>query len=353
MSRTSRIPGGPGGPGSTGGEINMEDVARHAGVSIATVSRALRGVSGVSPHTRRRVLEAATDLSYVVNNAASSLSGGATGRVAVVVPKLDSWFSSTMMASIEATVRGGDRDVLVYQVDGRDQRSRFFRELPTRRKVDAVVLVSLPLEAEEEERLDLIGVHMVIAGARLRDYPFVEVDDVAIARTAVGHLIELGHRRIGMIRTSDTDGAHWTSDLHRCQGYTEMLAEHGLGEPTLVTEAYGVHAGARGMARLLDLPADRRPTAVFCYSDDIAVSAYREAIRRGLRVPEDVSLIAVDGNPLGEVFDITTIDQHAAEQARIAGEMTLHLLAGEPLEETGRMVEFTLVERGSTAPPPS
>ena len=137
MSRTVRL---------AGAEVNMEDVARHAGVSIATVSRALRGIAGVSPNTRERVMAAAEELSYVVSPAASSLSGGATGRVAVVVPKLDSWFSSTMMASIEATVRGGERDVLVYQGDGRDQRSRFFRELPTRRKGDAVVLVSLPLE---------------------------------------------------------------------------------------------------------------------------------------------------------------------------------------------------------------
>ena len=331
-------------------EVNMEDVARRAGVSIATVSRALRGVPGVSPRTRDKVLAAADELAYVVSPAASSLSGGATGRVAVVVPKLDSWFSSTMMASIETAVRGGDRDVLVYQVDGREQRSRFFRDLPTRRKVDAVVLVSLPLEAEEEDRLDLIGVEVVVAGARLRDYPFVEVDDVAIARTAVQHLVDLGHTRIGMIRTSDTDGARWTSDLHRCQGYLDKLEEHGLGEPMLVTEAYGVHAGARGIARLLDRPDP--PTAVFCYSDDIAVSAYREAIRRGLRVPEDLSLIAVDGNPLAEVFDITTVDQHAGTQARIAGEMTLRLLAGEVLEETGHVVEFTLVRRASTGPPP-
>ncbi|WP_370246744.1 LacI family DNA-binding transcriptional regulator [Nocardioides sp.] len=329
-------------------EVNMEDVARQAGVSIATVSRALRGVQGVSANTRRRVLAAAEELSYVVSPAASSLSGGATGRVAVVVPKLDSWFAATMTAAIETTVRGGSRDVLLYQVDGRDQRSRFFRELPTRRKVDAVVLVSLPLEAEEEARLDLIGVEVVVAGARLRDYPFVEVDDIALARTAVRHLADLGHTRIGMIRTSDTEGAHWTSDLHRVQGYTEVLAERGLGEPILVTEAYGVHAGARGMARLLALPDP--PTAVFCYSDDIAVSAYSELVRRGLRVPHDVSLIGVDGNPLAETFCLTSIDQHVGAQARCAGEMALHLLRGEPLPARGRLIDFTLVDRGSTGP---
>lgn len=330
---------------------NMSDVARAAGVSIATVSRALRGLPGVSPETRDRIRRIADDLAYVVSPEASSLSRGETGRVAVVVPKLDSWFAATMMATIEGTVRGADRDVLLYQVDGPDQRSRFFRDLPTRRKVDAVVLVSLPILADEEARLDLMGVQVVVAGARLRDYPFVEVDDVAIARKAVDHLVALGHPRIAMIRTEDTDGTRWTSDIDRTRGYLEALDDHGLDAPEelLVCETYGVHAGARAMERLLAL--DRPPTAVLCYSDDVAVGALRTAQLRGVRVPDDVSLVGIDGNPIAELFDITTVDQHVEEQARLAGEMTLRLLAGESLANPAVVLETGLIVRRSTAPP--
>jgi LacI family transcriptional regulator, repressor for deo operon, udp, cdd, tsx, nupC, and nupG len=334
---------------SLGVHVNMADVARRAGVSIATVSRALRDLPGVSPRTRTRVLSIVEELDYVVSPAASSLRG-ATRRVAVVLPRLDSWFSSTMLATVESTLRQADLDVLVYQVSTEEMRAHFFRDLPTRRKVDAVVLITLPIGPEEEERLDLMGVEVVVAGSRLRDFPSVNVDDVAIGIEAVEHLIGLGHRRIGMIRTSDTDGAKWASDLHRRAGYLEALQRHGLPhDPDLVVTApYGVDAGAVGMEQLLLLGDP--PTAVFCYSDDIAVAASTVLRRHGLRVPEDVSLVGVDGNGLGELFDITTVDQHVADQARAASAMVLELLAGGSPEQTRVTLPTHLRVRGSTAP---
>src|SRR5262245_29172734 len=115
----------------------MSDVAREAGVSIATVSRALRGVPGVGQPTRDRIREIADRLSYVVSPEASALSRGRTGRVAVVVPRLDAWFYSAMLASMAPVLRQADMDMLVYQVEGEEQRTRFLRDLPARRKVDA------------------------------------------------------------------------------------------------------------------------------------------------------------------------------------------------------------------------
>ncbi len=155
----------------------MADVARRAGVSIATVSRALRDVPGVSDATRLRIRAIADELSYVVSPEASGLARRETGRVAVVVPRIDIWFYATMLASIERVLRAADLDVLVYQVDGEDERVRFFEQLPARRKVDAAVLIALPLREREVDRLDLLGVEVVVAGGRLRDHPRVEVDD--------------------------------------------------------------------------------------------------------------------------------------------------------------------------------
>jgi LacI family repressor for deo operon, udp, cdd, tsx, nupC, and nupG len=331
----------------------MADVASRAGVSISTVSRALRGLPGVGRQTRERILAIAEEMAYVVSPEASGLSRRATGRVAVVVPRLDSWFSATILAAIEATVRAADLDVMVYQVDGERARARFFHELPTRRKVDAVVLVSLPLLPNEEQRLDLMGVRTVVAGGRLRDLPYVEVDDAEIGRTAVDHLVALGHRRIAMIRTSDTDGARWNSDVNRVRGWSEALAGHGLGpDPRLlVTEQYDVRAGARGIDQLLEL--DPLPTAVFCYSDDIAVAAQHRLERRGLRVPDDVSLVGVDGNPLTGLFEITTVDQQVPEQGRRAATMALDLLADRTPDDPAQCVESRLVARASTASPPA
>ena len=331
---------------------NMSDVAHRAGVSIATVSRALRGVPGVSGTTRERVLQIADELAYVISPEASRLARQVTGRVAVVVPKIDVWFYAAMLSSLETELRAADLDVLVYQVDGRVQRSRFFRDLPARRKVDAVILIALPLLAEEEQRLDLLGVSVVVAGGRIRDLPHVLVDDHDAAVRAVGHLVGLGHTRIAMIRTSDTDGTAWSSDILRRQGYQDILARHGLSVPDeyLVTRPFGVRAGGDAMAALLDVPTP--PTAVFAYSDELAVGAFRTAIDRGLRIPADLSIVGVDGNPLAELFGITTVTQFVAEQGRLAGRMAIAMLRGESPGEYV-LVPSELVVRASTGPVPA
>jgi LacI family transcriptional regulator, repressor for deo operon, udp, cdd, tsx, nupC, and nupG len=339
-------PAGPAGPAVP----TMADVARAAGVSMATVSRALRDLPGVSPGTRERIRRVADELAYVVSPEASGLSSGTTGRVAVVLPRLDTWFYSTILARMVHTLRDRELDVLLYQVDGEEQRTRFLQELPARRKVDAVILTALPMGQREVERLDLIGVHVVVAGGTLRDYPHVAVDELQVGATAVRHLVEQGHRRIGMIRTSDTDGTAWSSDVLRTQGWHDTLVDAAL-EPApelLVTERYGVDAGARGLDRLLAL-ADP-PTAVFAYSDELAFAAVTRARSAGLRVPDDLSVIGVDGHPLGQVLGVTTVDQHVADQGRLAAELALRLLDGSDAVPATR-VEAELVDRGSTAAP--
>jgi DNA-binding LacI/PurR family transcriptional regulator len=330
------------------GAANMADVAREAGVSIATVSRALRGVPGVSQATRDRVERIAHELSYVISPEASALSTGSTGRVAIVVPHLDAWFYSAMLASMAPVLRAADLDMLVYQVEGQAQRAAFLRELPARRKADAVIITALPMALAEVERLDLLGVHVVVAGGSIRDHPHVQVDDLAAGRLAVQHLVDMGHRRIGMVRTSDTDGTTWSSDLLRVRAWRETLASAGLDAPDelLVTEAYGAGAGGRAMARLLALPDP--PTAVFAYSDELAFAAMAQARSSGLRVPEDVSVVGVDGHPLGEQVGVTTVDQDVAGQGRLAAEMAVRLLSGEQVRDVD--VPVRLVQRGSSGP---
>lgn len=329
----------------------MADVAARAGVSISTVSRALRDVPGVDPRTRERIRRVADELAYVVSPEASRLSRRETGRVAVVVPKIDVWFYSAMLAGVESVLRAADLDVLVYQVDGEAQRARFFRDLPARRKVDAVVLIALPVLDQEERRLELLGVEVIVAGGVLRDYPHVRVDDNRVALLACGHLLDLGHTRIAMLRTGDTEGTRWSSDLARTRGYRDALATAGLPfrDDYLVTEPFGVHAGADGMDVLLDLPDP--PTAVFCYSDEIGFSALHRLFDRGVRVPDDVSLIGVDGHPMAELFGLTTVVQRVGEQARLAAEMAIGRLRKDDDVDTSVVLEPELVVRSTTAPP--
>ena len=332
-------------------EVNMSDVARHAGVSVATVSRALRQVGGVSDETRARVRQVASELSYVISPEASGLSRQSTGRVAVVVPRMDTWFYATMLSAIEQELRQADLDVLLYHIDGPAERSQFLQELPARRKVDAIVIIALPLPPDQSARLELMGVEVVVAGGRLRNYPCVHTDDYAIGTTAVGHLADLGHTRIGMIRTSDTDGTEWFSDIERVRGYRTVLSDRGLPlrPDYLVNVPYSGAAGREGMLQLLAL--DEPPTAVFAYSDEIGLGALSALRDRGIAVPDEMSLVGVDGHPMGALFGLDTVTQVVEDQGRQAGEMVLSLLRGQPQQTYEVITPFTLVLRGSTGPP--
>ena len=333
------------------GPVNMTDVARAAGVSVATVSRALRGQPGVGEETRDRIRRIADEMAYVISPEASQLARGETRRVAVVVSRIDRWFYATALAELERVFRAAGLDVLVYQLEGAEDRRRFFDELPARRKADALVIVALPVPPAEGARLERLGMQVVVAGGQVLDYPHVRVDDEEVGRQAVRHLVALGHRRIAMIRTNDPEGAVWESDLGRSAGYRAGLAEAGIPveEDLVVTVPFGIAGGARAMERLLSLSV--HPTAVFCHSDEIAVGALRTLRRAHVKVPEEVSVIGVDDQPAADLADLTTVHQSVDEQARVAGEMVLALLRGEPLPVQHRVVPTRLVVRGTTAPP--
>lgn len=331
-------------------EINMADVARRAGVSVATVSRAMRGLPGVGEATRARILEIADELAYVISPEASRLGGGQTRRVGVVVPATERWFYGEMLAAIERRLRAADLDVLLYQVADPDVRARFFQDLPTRRKVDGVILIALPLPQQEVERLDLLGVEVVVAGGRIRDFAHVEVDDRAIARDAVQHLTDLGHERIALVRATIYGDEHWAPDVLRLEGYRLGLAEAGLEERPeyVISVPFTPTDGAVGAEQLLALPEP--PTAILCFSDEIAFGALEGARRSGRRVPEDVSVVGIDDHPLAEALGLTTIRQDVAAQGTRAAEMILRRLEHAPVTDVVEPHE--LVVRASTAAPP-
>ena len=160
----------------------MVDIARRAGVSLATASRALSSAPGVAPATRERVLAVAEQLSYVVSPEASRLSGGSTRRVAVVVPHISRWFFGAMLEALESVLREADLDVLLYTVGNAADSHSFFERLPARRKVDAVVVLAFPVSEAERHRLDLMGVSIVAAGGQSAAYPYVSIDDEGAGR---------------------------------------------------------------------------------------------------------------------------------------------------------------------------
>lgn len=330
---------------------SMADVARMAGVGMGTVSRALNNAPGVSEKTRRRVLEVAEQLSYVVSPEASRLRPGTTGRVAVVVPHLSRWFFAATLRGAESALREANLDVLLYCVDGLEARRAFFAELPARRKVDAVLVLAFPVSEAERQRLDMLGVHIVAAGGQLASYPYVSIDDEAAARKAVDHLIRLGHRRIAMIEA--VDEPEWPPNPGRSDGYANALEAAGLpfARELVRTVDWGGGGGAEAMAQLLALP--HPPTAVFAHSDEVAVGAMRTVRRLGLRVPEDISIIGIDDHPVAELTELTTIRQPVHEQGRLAGRMVSSLINGEAVPPSVVLPTELVVRRSTAAIQPS
>jgi DNA-binding LacI/PurR family transcriptional regulator len=338
--------------------LSLSDVAREAGVSLATASRALNNAYGIAPATRERVLATARRLDYVVSPDAARLARGGTRRVALVVPHIDRWFFGAMVAGIEEVLAKADVDLLLYHVGGTEDRKKFFDRLPARRKVDAVVVVAFPVGDAERARLALMGVSIVAAGGQSVEYPYVCIDDYRAGRQAIDHLVQLGHRRIAMIAAHDADLPGWPARSGRSEAFIDALAEAGIPLPNeLIRDVdWGGTNAAAAMDDILD-GADP-PTAVYVHSDELALGALSSLHRRRLRVPQDVSLVGIDDHPHAELVGLTTVRQPVREQGAIAARLVLDALDGTDTSsddvDSGSAavtVDTALVVRATTSPP--
>jgi len=328
----------------------IDDVAARAGVSTATVSRALRGLPHVSAGARARVLQAAAELDYVAAPTASRLATGRTGAVAVVTAYLGTWFFGQVLSGIERVLRAAEYDVLLNALPDADAQDEFLSRMPLRRRVDGVVLLAVTLTPAQQEAMVSLDLPMVAVGDPLAQSFSVGIDNEAAARTATNHLINLGHRRIAMIGDS---GARFSTPGQRRRGFLGAMRAAGLEVPGgyLVEGGYTVSGGASAMAELLSLP--QPPSAVFAQSDEMAAGAMQAIRRIGLRCPDDVSIVGFDDHELAAVLDLTTMAQPAQLRGEIAAEHLLEALAeARTATGSGRELAHTrLVVRSSTGPP--
>jgi LacI family transcriptional regulator, repressor for deo operon, udp, cdd, tsx, nupC, and nupG len=326
---------------------SIEDVAKLAGVSIATVSRSLRGLPDVAASTRDKVLAAARELDYVASPFAARLASGRSSTIGVVVPFVNRWFFAEVLGSVESVLSEAGYDLLLHNLGNSAGREHFFTTLPVRKRVDAVVVVSLALSDDEVEALKTLDLPIGLLGAVHPGFFSVRIDDVAAAKQAVQHLVSLGHTRIAVIGGDTDDPMRFTPPHHRLTGYRETLVEAGI-TPDESLERLGyftVDGGEAAMRELLALA--ERPTAVFAESDEMAYGAIRAIRKAGLRIPEDIAVIGFDDHATADVLDLSTIRQPVAEQGSQLAAALLACLA-EPVEASDVVLETRLVVRGST-----
>lgn len=324
------------------------DVARRAGLSTATVSRALRGLPNVSASARARVRRAAEELSYTASPIASQLSSGRTGAVGVVAPFIDRWFFGRVVAGIDSVLRAHDRDLLLYNLGDTRVHERFFERLPVRRRADALIVLTLPLSETETKALASLRIPVAVLGSPAPSFWNVRIDDAAAATTAVRHLINLGHRRIGLITGAAHDPRRFATPIVRRHAYRAALSAAGIPhDPQLeVAGHFGIEEGAAAMAQLLSLPEP--PSAVFAESDEMAFGALRTLRRMSLLCPGDVSVIGFDDHEIAHLMDLTTIGQPVVEQGAILARQVLNALSGTDQQPSEVVLPTRLIVRGST-----
>ncbi len=332
----------------------IEDVARRAGVSVATVSRALSGRGPVSPATRDKVRAMADELGYVVSPSASGLASGTTRTVGIVVPFLTSWFYTSVIEGAQATLLDHGYDVTLYNLFANgDVRGAVFERSLRRRRDDALIAVSLELSEPERALLTGTGKPIVGVGGPLEGVPTLSVDDVGVARLATEHVIMLGHTRIAHLGGDVDHELDFHVPSQRRLGYEAALTAAGIEvDPTLfVVTEFSIEGGYHSAKQLLGDPR-RRPTAIVAASDEMALGAMLAARHLGLSVPQDISISGIDGHELAEFAGLTTVDQYPARQGAQAAELLVECLASglKAVDATDRKVDYDLVVRGSTGP---
>lgn len=327
----------------------IEDVADAAGVSVATVSRALRNLPNVAPSTRDRVHAIADELGYRPDPAASRLAAGRTMTIAVAVPAVSSWYFSQVIGGAEAVLAEAGYDMLVMTVSGDDARKRFLRNAMTmNRRVDGMILTDLRIPDDEAAELAASNIRVVTIGFQTEAISSVMLDDVAVGETATRHLLDLGHRRVGLIQGLPDDALRFAVPKRRRAGYEAALANHGIDadEALIASGNFSVHGGREAMADLLEL-ADP-PTAVFAMSDEMAMGAMKTARDAGLSVPGDLSIIGVDDHEISPVVDLTTVRQSVPANGAIAARWIVEDLSLEACVVRTEQPPTELVVRSTT-----
>jgi LacI family transcriptional regulator len=333
-----------------GRRITITAIAKAAGVSVPTVSRVVNGRSDVSPQTRQRVEQLLREHGY--RRQATTRRRATARLVDLVFNDLDSPWAVEILRGVEDVGHAAGIGTVISAIHRRSTSTRQWLQNVRERATDGVILVLTDLAQPVHAELRQLGVPVVVVdpiGASDLDVPTIGATNWAGGMRATEHLIALGHRRIGFIEGPP----RLLCSRARLDGYRAALEAAGIGvDRQLVREGDFYHeSGFAGGAALLDL-ADP-PTAIFASSDQMAFGVYEAVRRRGLRVPDDVSVVGFDDLP--EVRwsspPLTTVRQPLTEMGRLAARTVLRLAEGEGVESAGVELATELVVRESTARP--
>jgi DNA-binding LacI/PurR family transcriptional regulator len=324
----------------------IQEIAKVAGVSPATVSRALRGLQHVNEKTRAKIVEAAELLGYPIDAPANKTSK--TNTVGVISPFTSRWYFSQAIAGVEQALREAGMDLLLYNFSRVNGREKVFTSLNLQDRVDALIIISLPPTIEEYQTLLSLNIPISTIGFHLPEVTSIAIDDVQGARIATQHLISLGHKTIGLISGSEQGSWDFPVPKNRRKGFLLALEEVGLKlNPQHEVHAHFTAATAESaMDDLLSRP--NRPTAVFCESDEMAFGAMQSLRKHGVKCPDDFSIIGYDGHEMTEFANLTTIAQPVQMLGELAAWAVMEKMNKPDTPSKDITLPTTLIVRGST-----
>lgn len=328
--------------------VTIREVAAEAGVSVATVSRALRGLPSVAPATRSRVLEVADRLRYVPDPYAARLASTRAHTIIVAVPLPGQWYYAQVVAGVEAVASDAAIDLQLHVVGDDRQRRRFVEDvLPQQRRIDGAVLVDIPLENEQVRTLVDRGTTLVGVGQHIEGLVTIGIDNRRAAYEATAHLVSCGRDRIGLLGGMPQGRTHLSIPGEREAGYREALADsgHAVDERLVVNGNFSVSGGFDATMELL--ASDSLPDGLFALSDEMAAGAIQAARSSGVGVPDQLAIVGFDDHEFAEPMGLTTVRQPVAELGELAAQALLDAVEGTPWGEV-RVVPHELVVRDTT-----
>ena len=324
-----------------------KDVAKRANVSTATVSRIINGQSNVTPESRARVLEAIQALNYRPSRVARRLRTNSTYVIGLIISDIQNFFYTSLTRGVEDVALQNGYSVILCNTEEDPRRERQYLEVMYEENVAGIILASaIPGDYDPQlpnGHIPIVALDRLVSARQLDT---VLADNIVGARTAVTHLLSLGHRRVGAII-----GAQGiTSSLERQAGYEQALTEFGLPvEPELIrkVDLRQMDDSRRKMLELLALP--NCPTAVFTGNALITLGALTAVHEAGLRIPEDIALVSFDDVPWGQLLNppLTAMSQPTYQLGKTAAEMLVARIANPTAPTTEVRLPLTLIVRES------
>ncbi|MGA0113589.1 MAG: LacI family DNA-binding transcriptional regulator [Candidatus Nanopelagicaceae bacterium] len=326
------------------------EIAQLAGVSPATVSRALRGLHHVNESTRAKIVAVALELNYPLRPDLLPKGASArTNRVGVIAPYLSRWFFTQAINGIEQGLREAGLDLLLYNFSLVDARQRVFQQKMLCDKVDALIVISAPLTDDELDTYLNLGIPITAIGFKHEGCNSISIDDVEGGRVATEHLLKLNHREIALLSGERDTAFKFDVSDHRSKGFLQALRSADVDwNPELgIRGDFNIYTAE--LATEAFLRRKNLPSAIFCLSDEMAFGALKAIRAKGMRVPEDISVMGFDDHEIAQYIGLSTVAQPPQFQGQLAAASAIAQITGAKIEKKDIVIPVNLVVRQTTA----